>query len=42
MLDVVNARLSARKGLLVVRAGKGDFYRGCRSTSRSATRLRRG
>jgi hypothetical protein len=27
MLDVVDARLSARKGLLVVRAGKGDFYR---------------
>ena len=27
MLDVADARLSARKGLLVVRAGKGDFYR---------------
>jgi site-specific recombinase XerD len=26
-LDVADARLSARKGLLVVRAGKGDFYR---------------
>ena len=26
-LDIADARLSARKGLLVVRAGKGDFYR---------------
>jgi site-specific recombinase XerD len=26
-LDVADARLSARKGLLVVRAGKGGFYR---------------
>jgi site-specific recombinase XerD len=26
-LDVADVRLSARKGLLVVRAGKGDFYR---------------
>ena len=41
-LDVADARLSARKGLLIVRAGKGDFYREVPMNSPSATRSRRG
>jgi site-specific recombinase XerC len=42
MLDVADARLSGRKGLLVVRAGKGDFYREVPLNKPSATRSRHG
>ena len=41
-LDVDDVRVSARKGLVIVRSGKGDAYRRCRSTRSCARYSRNG